>query len=611
MARTGLTEEQLASLKQDRVKTVVLALDADEAGRKASETLKEKLLVEGFAVKIIQPSDGKDWNELLVAGFKGRQIRELIEQAPLFQPAERPSTLHVKHQGPRYLFTLGQIRYRLLGVRPIFVSSLRVNIRAEYGTERFIDNADLYSARSRSSFSRSLSQLFEVETQRIENDLIAIVDYLEGERDRALAETDRESPRELTEEERKLGMELLTAPDLFERITSDMEMLGYVGEELNKQLLYIAASSRKMADPISVLVLSQSASGKSLLVETVRRLMPEEDIVALTSLSDQALNYLPQGGLLHKFLILGEAVHSEVVEHQIREMLSGHELSRLVTVKDEKTGQMTTRMVRSPVVVAAMMSSTAHEINPENASRYFIINADESQKQTRRIHAGQKQKYSLLRHSRERSVVPKIIGRHHEAQRLLTGRLIVNPYAEHLSFPDALMRSRRDHERFIDLIAALCFLRQFQKKEKEQMDRETSERVRYIECDLTDYRLAYRILKGILPATLTTFPQSASTLYAALRQLLKQKARADGLKVTEVSITQREIREKTDFNQRWIKRYMQILTEYEYLQSTGIRRRGSRNAYRLVRDEPIHLVDISMIPTPEQMEAKLHPSFNL
>ena len=62
-------------------------------------------------------------------------------------------------------------------------------------------------------------------------------------------------------------MELLQSPELFERIASDLAALGYVGEELNKQLLYIAASSRKMADPISVVILSQSASGKSLLVE--------------------------------------------------------------------------------------------------------------------------------------------------------------------------------------------------------------------------------------------------------------------------------------------------------------------------------------------------------
>ena len=156
-----------------------------------------------------------------------------------------------------------------------------------------------------------------------------------------------------------------------------MEKIGYVGEDLNKQLLYLCASSRILDDPVSVLILSESASGKSMLVETVKKLIPSEDVVAVTSLSDQALNYIKD--LMHKFLILGEAVHSDVIEHQIREILSGKELSRLVTVKDEKTGKMESKIVRTPVIVASVMSSTGYSINPENTSRCFVINTDESQ----------------------------------------------------------------------------------------------------------------------------------------------------------------------------------------------------------------------------------------
>ena len=150
-------------------------------------------------------------------------------------------------------------------------------------------------------------------------------------------------------------------------------------------------------------------------------------------------------------------------------------------------------------MVAAVMSSTRTEMNPENASRAFLVNADESREQTRRIHESQRAKYSLERHSRERSLIPRIIEAHHAAQRLLAPRVIVNPFASKLVFPDSLMRSRRDHERFVDLIAAVCFLRQFQKQEKENRDGATGETVRYIECDLVDYKIAYAILCATLP----------------------------------------------------------------------------------------------------------------
>ncbi len=600
----GFTPEHAKLLSDERVQTVAIGFDSDEAGHRGADSLAAKLEAAGHAVKVLYPPRGKDWNEALLAGVSHDEVLALLSAAPL-RPPPTPSgpERKVERQGPRYVVHCGELRYRLLGVRAAFVSTLRVNVRVEKEGGLYLDNVDLYSARSRSLFSASAAQALELEASRVEKDLLGIVDYLEAERDRELQRASPQGQRELTEEERREGMELLQSPELFERIASDLETLGYVGEKLNKQLLYIAASSRKMADPISVLILSQSAAGKSLLVETVRRLMPEEDVVAVSSLSDQALNYIEEGGLMHKFLILGEAVHAEVVEHQIREMLSSHELSRLVVSKDVKTGELSSRTIRSPVVVSAVMSSTRSEMNPENASRAFLVNADESREQTRRIHESQRDKYSLGRHARQKTAIPRILRAHHAAQRLLTPRLIVNPFAERLSFPDALMRSRRDHERFVDLIAAVCFLRQYQKAEKDTPDPQIGETVRYIECDLTDYRISYDILCATLPSTLSSFPPAAVELYEAVRSLMGRKAAKEGLKSTEVSVTQREIREATGFAQRWIKRYLQLLADWEYLQVSGARTRGARNTYRLVLDESIRLVDLSAIPSPEAMES--------
>ena len=88
----GFTEEHLEILKADRVKIVVLALDNDESGQKASEKLKERLLSEGFKVKIVFPYgrlpsgvEVKDWNECLVAGnLNKKDLKTLIEQAAVF-----------------------------------------------------------------------------------------------------------------------------------------------------------------------------------------------------------------------------------------------------------------------------------------------------------------------------------------------------------------------------------------------------------------------------------------------------------------------------------------------------------------------------------------------
>ncbi len=371
----GFTEEHLQTLKADRVKTFILALDNDEAGTLAGEKLKESFINEGFKVKIVSPFGGKDWNEALKAGaLKKDDLKVLIEQAAIFEAekdieSDASHGLKVTQEGFSTIFEFTGISYKVSGVKEMFITSLRVNVKAESGDDRYFDNLDLYSARSRTNYSFQVSRIFNIESKRIEKDLITILEYFEDERDRRGREDEKQEKIELSEEEREAGFNFLKSPGLFQEIVKDMETLGYVGEDLNKQLLYLCASSRILDDPVSVLILSESASGKSMLVETVKKLIPSEDVVAVTSLSDQALNYIKD--LMHKFLILGEAVHSDVIEHQIREILSGKELSRLVTVKDEKTGKMESKIVRTPVIVASVMSSAGYSINPENTSRYY------------------------------------------------------------------------------------------------------------------------------------------------------------------------------------------------------------------------------------------------
>jgi DNA primase len=594
----GFTAEHLQVLKDDRVKVVTIGFDADAAGRKATARLKERLTDEGFTVKVIEPPRGKDWNEFLLAGGTKSDVESLIQAAVAAEPtASDQKSFRVVKEGGAYEFDFSDITYRLLGVKDVFVQDLRVTIRAQCDEESFYDRLDLYSARSRAAYAASLAALFAVEGKRIERDLIQMLEHLEDQRDKALSVTSAK-PEELTAEEKALGLRFLKSSDLFDEIASDMTTLGYVGEELNKKLIYLAASSRVLDDPISVLILSQSAAGKSLLVDTVKKLIPSDDVISITSLSDQALNYIPS--LMHKFLILGEAVHNEVIEHQIREMLSGKELSRLVTLKDPKTGELASTLVKTPAVVAAVMSTTRQNINPENTTRFFLVNADETREQTKKIHEAQRKKYTLERYEEKSNLIPAIVRKHHAAQRLLRNVLVVNEFAASLDFPDMLMRTRRDHDRFMDLIASICFLRQYQKDVKT-----TADGREYIECDLTDYRIAYEIMvKGILSATLLELPKSAVELYEALRELARKLSKKDGVKVHEKTFTQREVREHTGFSHTWIKYNLRLLVDYEYLVLTRGGKERFRGVYRLREDTDIESLNFSMIPSPEEMQKK-------
>ena len=533
----------------------------------------------------------------IVVPFPGTELTAEPSAEPSAEPAPEYPIEH-KKDGLFDVFTIGDLEYRLGGVKPLFVTSLRVNIRVENGTHNYYDGLDLYLARSRSAFAPAAERTLGAESARVERDLVRILECLETERDRALSKGSERTATALSEAERQAGMALLTNPNLFKTIVNDLSVLGYVGESVNKQLLYLCASSRKRDQPLSVLILSQSASGKSYQVDCVRRLIPEDEVLAVTSLSDQALNYISD--LEHKFLILGEAVHSEAVEHQIREMLSGKELSRMVVEKDPDTGRMESRIMKMKVIVSSVTGSTAGNINPENASRCFVIHADESTEQTMLIHDYQRRRKSIDRLVSDGSAIERIITTHRAAQRLLQNIPVVNDFAPFLNFPTALMRSRRDHERFLDLIDTVCFLRQYQKKTEHQ------DGVSFIRCDITDYEIAYRIMvEGVLSSTMEELPKGARLLYEQIRDWVRSETKKRKLKINELRFTQRQIREVTELSHTWIQTMMRLLVDYEYVELVQGGGTRSKAYYALRSDEGILGTNLSMIPSPGELNAFL------
>jgi methyl-accepting chemotaxis protein len=528
--------------------------------------------------------------DMLVAGSLNKdEVLSSINSAEVLKP--EPSGRSFRKTDAGLVLTHNELRYTVKSE-----SSYKHSIKCTFGEEIHYDRVDLYSARSRASFAGSIAKLFDVESKQAEKDLLALLEYLEEEKEK---QTEEETKIILTDEDKALGLSFLQNPNLFDEIVKDTETLGYVGEETNKKLMYLAATSRLLDDPISILILSESGSGKSYLVDTVKKLMPPEDVIDVTSLSDQALNYM--GDLEHKFMSLSEAVHKDVIEHQLREMVSKRELSRLVTKKNEKTGIMRTEQVKVKAVVSLVMSSTNYNVNAENASRAFMMYADESDEQTSRIYMQQMTKRTFEKQKFKQQIEPEIVRKHVSAQRMLQNYMVVSRFDTASFFPKSMMRFRRDHERFGDLIAVVCFLRQYQKEVKER------DGVLYIECDLKDYEIARELLiEGVLSQALLEIPKGAVKVYEAFRELTHKRARKSGIAPAEVELTQRELREDSGLGHSFIKQQIKLLVEYEYLLRHGSSARGSRARYSLRSDEPLSRVKELTIPTAEEYRQKLN-----
>ena len=119
--------------------------------------------------------------------------------------------------------------------------------------------------------------------------LADLTDLLEAyrleEREKALTEKD---PRKiLSEAEIKAARLYLSSPNLVARTQADIGKAGVIGEATNRMLLYLVYTSRKRDNPLHAISLGSSGNGKTHLQETVAALIPAEDKLEITTLSEK------------------------------------------------------------------------------------------------------------------------------------------------------------------------------------------------------------------------------------------------------------------------------------------------------------------------------------
>ena len=90
--------------------------------------------------------------------------------------------------------------------------------------------------------------------------------------------------------------------------------------------------------------------------------------------------------------------------------------------------------------------------------------------------------------------------------------------------------------------------------------------------------------------------------------MVRDMAEKAGIKPEEVSFIQRDIREYSKFSADSIKKYLNNLVDLEYIQIISGRIRGTRLSYRLRKDEELEKLDLSDIPSPEQMDERIRKS---
>jgi DNA primase len=526
----GWTPDHAALFKTNPIREVFLCLDNDEAGREGARELREKLLpdlVRGVHV-VSWPAGVKDAAEFFTPARKPAEFEALLKAANPSTEQKSEQTLKLGEE--TVMMTPGGFvaeyagrRYQCQAIEQASPARLKATVKVQEAGGRFhIDTVDFYLSRHRRVFISEASRLLRETTEVIEADVNRLIGQLEAyARQRAVEPS--AAVTLVSEEDKAEGLKLGRCVALADEILRDVEQLGLVGEQTNKLMAYLVMTSRKMDDPLALMILSGSGAGKSLLQDTLLQLCPEEDLVKLTSLTDRALFYKGEHALKNKVLALEEVAGAEGAYYAIRNLISAKKLVIESTIKNPLTGQLTTQVNTVYGPTAVFQTTTRPDLDAETRSRFIITSIDESAEQTRAILEAQRHRHTLagLRRKKQREA---IFRRHHAFQRLLKPLPVVNPFEPLLSYAEDRLAVRRDNPKYLNLVLAVTFLHQFQRPLKHDADSGLD----YLETTLDDIAIANDLATALFGQSLDDLSRPSRELLKLIRRMVDELRRKTG-----------------------------------------------------------------------------------
>ena len=392
------------------------------------------------------------------------------------------------------------------GIRLEGLDRLRVTLRTEVAHRKFphyLNNPelaalpmhqslDLYNDNQTEKLTRKIAERLEVGITPVAQALATITRQLEKYRQLQLEarQTRKEVKKPLSEPETKAATHFLQQPDLLLRTNELIGRSGIIGETTNRLILWLVFTSRLTNHPLHVVSFGSSGTGKSHLQEKVGELVPEEDRIEITALTENAFYYFDETELGHKLILIEDLDGIWSALYPLRELQSKQRISKTVTIKDRNGNTRTIHLkVHGPVTIAGC--TTQESLYEDNANRSFLIYLDESPEQDERIMEYQRRvsagKIDRQAEGHARRLLQNV-------QRMLHPVSVRNPYAEELRIPAEVFKQRRSNAHYLAFIEVVTFYKQYQRERK--TDEATGEV--YIETTLEDIREANGLMGEIL-----------------------------------------------------------------------------------------------------------------
>jgi hypothetical protein len=472
-------------------------------------------------------------------------------------------TQELNTQNPQHItWKYEEIIFSILGgIRLEGLDRLRITVKIEHHQTAIRHNLDLYNDGQLEKLIRKCAERFEMGSMYVAKALSELVNRIEAYRlEEIKQQQEKENPKKiLSEQEKEEAENFLKNKNLIEKTAQLIGASGVVGEEKNRLLLFLVFTSRKMQRPLHAISFGSSGTGKSHLQEKVGELMPEEEKIEITSLSENAFYYFGQQELRNKLILIEDLDGAENVLYPLRELQSKRSITKTVTIKTAH-GQTKTETLRVEGPVSVAGCTTKESVYEDNANRSFLLYLDESKEQDEKIMEYQRKlSAGTLDITAEQNAKTLL----KNAQRMLQPVTVRNPYAEKLKLPEGVFKPRRTNAHYLQFIEAVTFYHQYQREEKSDPD--TGEI--FIETTIEDIKEANELMKEVLLRKSDELSGACRSFFEQLKTFLKSNA------LTE--FTNKEIRSALRVNHNTQKMFMASLQQYGYIhKSEGDKKKG-------------------------------------
>jgi DNA primase len=559
------TEHEQAIRELKQLEEIIIFFDGDEAGKEGTKRIAEKLhqLRPEIKLSSVNTPEGEDINSLVQSHEPGI-LAHLVEKRLLLSfssekknPAALTNPQFDSSNPLKLIYRTLSANYYVKGGLRHEADSMRVSLDIEHpqNNRKSRSKVDLYEDKQVERIAREAAEKLQLRSDLIQLDLEVFTELLEQYREKSNAPKETaQTENNITLQYGKQAIDFLTKPDLIKRWNELIGKAGVVGEENSRIFLMGIAITHKMREPLHALIQGSSGSGKTHLMAKVYNFIPQADKKNFTRVTEGSLYNYGMYDLQNKLICIEDLDGmKEEAQFAFRELQSkGMIISSTSTKDDNGNISAQEKTVYGPI--ASMSCTTKGEIYEDNMSRCFIIAVDESHEQSKKVIQYQNQKASgQIDEAKEKQCTEFI----QTMVMLLKSYDVINPYADKVHLPEEAHKIRRLNGLYQAFVKAITLMHQYQRK-KDNRGRLISEK--------EDLQIAAEILFESILLKVDELDGSLRQFYERLKQYIKTKGNGHH---ESYEFGQREVRQSLHVSKSQLQRYLNDLSQLEYIRQSG------------------------------------------